>query len=118
MHFEICVGRNSQCRLYTHVACMLKGSDSDQKSMIDHFRLIGWKTIDFFFEHGISIIQFWNDRMIYFFPIFFLIFFTSEYAKWQYVTLEKPKEKFYSRFSINFLFLLLTVSFDRFFETN
>ncbi len=33
-------------------------SDSDQKSMIDLFRLIGRKTIDFFFNHGISIIDF------------------------------------------------------------
>ncbi len=31
----------------------LFASDSDQKSMIDLFRLIGRKTIDFFFDHGI-----------------------------------------------------------------
>ncbi len=54
-----------------------------------------------------------------FFPIFFfLIFFTNEYAKWQYATLEKPKEKFHSRFSIYFLSLLLTVSLINFFETD
>ncbi len=35
-----------------------RSSDSDQKSMIDLFRLIGRKTIDYFFDHGISIIDF------------------------------------------------------------
>ncbi len=55
-------------------------NDSDQKSMIDHFRLIGWKTIDFFFrswnfDNRFSIIQFWNEQMIDFFRFFPDFFF-------------------------------------------
>ncbi len=36
----------------------VESSDSDQKLMIDHFRLIGWKTIDYFFNHKNLIIDF------------------------------------------------------------
>ncbi len=93
-------------------------SDSDQKSMIDYFRLIGWKTIYFFSIIDFRSFNFGMIEWLFFFHPDFFWFFTNEYAKWQYATLKKLKEKFHSRFSIYFLLLLLTVSLDWFLATN
>ncbi len=100
-------------------------SDSDQKSMIDYFRLIGWKTIDFFSIMEFRSLNFgmikWSIFSDFFriFPDFLWFFFlTSEYAKWKHATLQTPKEKFPFHFSIYLLLLLRTVSLDQFFETD
>ncbi len=61
-------------------------SDSDQKSIIDHFRLIGPITTDFFFDSGILITDFQslNFWMIVFFDFLYTNMTTCQKPKWKW----------------------------------
>ncbi len=79
---------------------LLSRSDSDQKSIIDHFRLIGPKTIDFFF----SITEFQSsifDHSIFEWSIF------SIFLQWTHSNMQKKpkwKWKFVSFFVLLFIY--------------
>ncbi len=88
-------------------------SDFDQKSIIDHFRLIGWKTIDFFqsrnFDHRFLITQFWNNQ-------FFFQLFPNFFYQWicQMATCNMPKAKRKNN-DIRFSIWLFDISLYQFF---
>ncbi len=86
--------------------------------MLNHFRLIGWKTINFFF----LIIDFRSlnfgmiDFLSAFFFNFFLIFFFFYQWICQVATCNIAEAK--RKISLSFFYLLLIVSLDQFFETD
>ncbi len=87
-------------------------SDSDQNSMIDHFRLIGWKTIEFFFDHEISIIQFWNDRIINNLFFQFFLVFLKFFLPMNMVSGNMQQRKSQKKISLSFFYLFFVTVTD------